>query len=234
MTILTRLKKHIIPGGIRPTPILLGPFRGARIWLNPQDNLRKIFGFYEHELNGWLERVLPQVDTVLDVGANDGYFTFGCAAAFQRLHQPADILSFEPQAQHIEQLQASLEFHASAEIRITIEQTLVGQSDEPGVTTLDAVGLRLLDCRGAEVPRCALVKIDVEGAELDVIAGASTWLRPENFFLIEVHDESYLKTLRERFAAAGLTLQQREQKPLPLLGREHRVATNWWLVSPPK
>jgi hypothetical protein len=77
--------KRLIPGRSMSTRILCGPFRGATICMNPRDNLRKIFGLYEHELNDWLTCVLQRLDTVLVVGANDCYFTFGCAAAFRRL-----------------------------------------------------------------------------------------------------------------------------------------------------
>ena len=68
-----------------------GPFRGACIVINPRDSLRKILGVYEHELNPWLEQALRRVTRVLDVGANDGYFTFGCAAAFQRLGKTGEM-----------------------------------------------------------------------------------------------------------------------------------------------
>jgi hypothetical protein len=62
------------------TRIWRGPFRSARIVMNPRNSLRKIFGLYEHELNDWLEQALRWVSRVVDVGANDGYFTFGSAA----------------------------------------------------------------------------------------------------------------------------------------------------------
>lgn len=228
----TAFKRLLIPNTVHPIRILRGPFRGAIICMNPRDNLRKIFGFYEHELNKWLERVLLQVDTVLDVGANDGYFTFGCAAAFRRLGKPAEIISFEPQATVIKLLQASLRSQPVSTSHIIVQQTLVGRLDEPGTTTLNEAGRRLLRPPSSQPPRRALVKIDVEGAELDVIEGASEWLRPEHFFLIEVHEKIYLDLLRERFAATGLVLERYDQKPLPLIGRENRLKENWWLASP--
>ena len=58
--------------------------------------MRKMFEIYERELNSWLEQVLRRVTRVLDVGANDGYFTFGCAAAFGRLGKTGEIIAFEP------------------------------------------------------------------------------------------------------------------------------------------
>ena len=219
--------KSLIPKREMSVPILLGPFRGARIRMVPHDNLRKMFGLYEHELNDWLEAVLPRVDTVLDVGGNNGYFTFGCAAAFRRLGKRARILAFEPQTVHCELMRSTREAYPDAQTEVSIQQCLVGKEPGDGVSTLDAVA------GGTEnlAARPALIKIDVEGAELDVIEGATAWLKPQNYFLIEVHREDLLARLKERFATAGLRLEQRDQRPLPVLGREHREETNWWLVS---
>jgi hypothetical protein len=64
--------KSVIPDREMPTRILFGPFRGAVIVMNPRSSLRKIFGLYERELNRCLQRLLPAVSKIIDVGANDG------------------------------------------------------------------------------------------------------------------------------------------------------------------
>ena len=76
-----------------------------------------------------------------------------------------------------------------------------------------------------------MVKIDVEGAELDVINGGADWLTPDNFFLIEVHRSDYLVSITKIFADVGLKLLQINQQRLPLIGREKRNVENWWLVT---
>jgi hypothetical protein len=222
------LHKSILPDRSQSTRILCGPFRGAVIVMNPRNSLRKIFGLYEHELNPWLKKVLPRVTRVLDVGANDGYFTFGCAAAFRRLGKAGDIIAFEPQQQHIDTLQESVYKQPIGATQITLLRTLVGNEVRPGTTTLNAVRWKTED------PECrthTLLKIDVEGAELEVLNGASSWLNPTNYFVIEVHEESFLKSIACVFAAQSLRLTRVDQRPLPLLGREMRSERNWWLVS---
>lgn len=228
--LLSSLKNWLIDDRTRPVRILRGPFRGATICMSLRENLRKVLGIYEHELNAWIVGALQEVDTVLDIGANDGYFTFGCGAVFKRAGRTGRIVAFEPQAIHCEQLRATMDLQATnPAITISVERTLVSNEVSDGQTTLDA----LVHRPGSPLmPRRTLVKIDVEGAEVDVIAGASLWLERSNRFLIEVHHESYLEILQNRFAAAGIPLVQITQRPLPLLGREHRQTSNWWLVSP--
>jgi hypothetical protein len=223
--------KKFLPDHRVPMRIWRGPFRGARIWMNPRHSLRKIFGLYEYELNQWLEQALHRVERVLDVGANDGYFTFGCAAAFRRLRKTGEIFAFEPQDAAYAQLIASerlrLNSGSSGNVKITIRRFLVGSVEGEESTTLDALMRELPAAQGERT----LIKIDVEGAELDVIKGARSWLQPSNLFVIEVHQEQFLPELKQIFAESGHSLMQINQRPVPFLGREDRDEKNWWLVS---
>jgi hypothetical protein len=219
---LTILKK-VLPNQPVPTRILRGPFRGARIVMNPRTSLRKVFGLYEHELNSWLTKALKRVTRVLDVGANDGYFTFGCAAALRRLRKNGEIIAFEPQPAHVEQLRSSIGAQAQSGVHIEIVHAFVGKDCSNGTTTLDS--LRVDDRTDT------LIKIDVEGAEIDVIMGARSWLHTSNLFLIEIHKEVYLTRLSALFAEKGLRLVQLNQRPLRFFGGEVRDKDNWWLVS---
>jgi hypothetical protein len=147
--------KLFLPDRPLPMRIWRGPFRGARIVMNPRRSLRKMLGLYEHELNAWLELALGRAKRVIDVGANDGYFTFGNAAAFLRLEKTGEIFGFESQAQHVQALRDSIAVQARTQIRFQIINALVGRELREGVTTLDA--LQVNDRRNT------LVKIDVEG-----------------------------------------------------------------------
>ena len=220
--------KRVLPNRPMLTRIWRGPFRGARIVMNPRDSLRKIFGLYEHELNNWLEQALRRVSRVIDVGANDGYFTFGSAAAFRRLGKTGEIIACEPQDRHVAILRESVASQAQTGIRFEIVHALVGRELKPGIITLDSLRSAVDDPNDKV---STLVKIDVEGAEVDVIAAGLSWLQPFNLFVIEVHQERFLDPLRDLFAEQGLRLMQVDQRPLLLLGRETREEKNWWLVS---
>jgi hypothetical protein len=153
---------------------------------------------------------------------------FGCAAAFRRLGKAGEIIAFEPQARHVAILRKSVAVQTEASVRFEIVQSTVGKEVKPGMTTLDASEWTVGDPtdKGS-----TLVKIDVEGTELDVIEGARSWLHASNLFVIEVHEERLLDPLRAVFAEQGLRLQRIGQRPLSLLGRETREINNWWLVS---
>lgn len=196
--------------------------------MNPHNSLRKILGLYEHELNNWLKQALRRVTRMLDVGANDGYFTFGCAAAFRRLGQAGEIIAFEPDERCVALLRESLAAQADAgghhAVHIEIVQTLVGRELRPGLMTLDSL----------VTPRertNTLIKVDVDGPEVDVIEGARSWLNPSNLFVIEVHKQQLIAQLRALFAERHLRLLLLNQQPLPLLGSEARPENNCWLVS---
>ena len=218
--------KRLLPDREMDLRILRGPLRGGIFHARPQSSLRKVFGLYEHELNAWLATVLPHIDLVIDVGANDGYFTFGCAAAIRRCGKAARVIAFEPNAFHVRQLEQARDTAGLAEASIQIIPSYVGRAGASQTVALDQfVG---------EIWERALIKIDVEGAELNVIAGGQTWLRPTNFFLIEIieiHNQDYLAAVWGMFSDAGIELEQINQRPLPLLGRETRDVANWWLVT---
>jgi len=76
-----------------------------------------------------------------------------------------------------------------------------------------------------------LIKIDVEGAEVDVLESAEHWLHPRNIFVVEVHAESLLEPVTSLLNAKGVRLEWIEQSPHWLLGREQRDPDNRWVVS---
>lgn len=140
--------------------------------------------------------------TVLDVGAAHGTFTLNCHAIFPR----ARYLMIDPLQEyesHLNKIVASIpqtEYvlcaasASSGEITINVHPDLVGssiylereESDVNGVPrtapaeTLD----RLCEDRGMHGPY--LLKVDVQGAELDVLAGAEKVLSETEYLIMEV------------------------------------------------
>jgi len=229
MTLLALLTKRT------PTPvtILAGPFRGARLILNPSHSKRKILGAYEHVLNPWLRAVLRHVEVVWDVGANDGYFTYGCAAAILGHGRRPHIIAFEPGISDnpslAEQLSRPAQLWAATYAGATFEflPFYVGSKDNSRSMTLDAA----LEARPNLVGRPALVKVDVEGAEVDVLEGARRLLELPVQWLVEVHGEHLLKPVLCRLRSAGRTVDIHPLRPHWLFGPEARTIPTCWVTT---
>lgn len=137
---------------------------------------------YEHEMLRDMASRLSPGDLVLDVGANIGNHTLYLAAVAR-----AAVVAYEPNERLTEPLLASIQLNGLAD-RVAVRAVAVGdhagrgsfaeemptnlggqsvQDDEEGVFEL----VRLDDERLPAVP--AMVKIDVEGMELPVLAGAA-------------------------------------------------------------
>jgi hypothetical protein len=225
MASLISLVKTLLPDRPVSLPIVRGPFRRGRFYASPRVSLRKVFGLYEAELNSWVAGALKRTDLVLDVGANDGYFTFGCAAAMKRQGKAVRIISFEPQPTHVRQLEIARSRAGFTTSEIEVVPKRVGRTAGRDMVTLDMFADQHT---GANAP---LIKIDVEGAEIDVLDGASRWLSPSAILLIEAHKAEYLEEIPRRLPESVGTLDRVDQKALPVLGREQRDEANWWLLS---
>ncbi|MFQ3581834.1 MAG: FkbM family methyltransferase [Chloracidobacterium sp.] len=229
MTLLALLTKRV------PTPvtILAGPFRGARLILNPAHSKRKILGAYEHVLNPWLRATLKRVDVVWDVGANDGYFTYGCAAAILAQGRQPHVVAFEPGLDDDALLEQQLTAPARAWVKAYAGATFefipayVGANTDTRAVALDVAAAD----RPALAGRPALVKVDVEGSEVDVLDGATQLLRAPTQWLVEVHGDHLLEPVVSRFQAAQRLVDIHRLKPHWLFGPEARAIPTCWVTT---
>ena len=163
-------------------PILAGPLRGRWWLLESRGKLARILlGSYEPEQTRLFAETIRPGDTVLDVGANVGYYTLLSAL----LAGPSGaVWSFEPNPRNAGFLRRHAEINGLRQVRV--EQAAV--SDAAGMARFDfgtgsgtghlssdgAIEVRTLRlddfcAANAIVPRA--VKIDVEGAEAAVLDG---------------------------------------------------------------
>jgi FkbM family methyltransferase len=192
-----------------------------------------------------LKGVLEQVKkagfapaTVIDVGAAMGLFTTTCHTFFPH----AQYLLLEPLKEYLPTLtkvvesipRATYDMRAASAtehpVVLNVHEDLVGSSlyreaeEDTGINgvprKVPAVTLdRLVEQTKAQAP--FLIKVDVQGAELDVLSGAETTLRQAELVLLEV-------SLFEFFKGAPLVcevvahMQSQGFVPYDLLGMQYR------------
>jgi FkbM family methyltransferase len=147
-----------------------------------------VFGVWEPDLTAWMRSRLSPGRTLIDVGANIGYFTL----LGSRLVGPTGaVVAVEALPATYAQLQANLDRNAATNVRaLNVAATATpgtvtlfgGEAHNSGTTsTVETAGLTRLDeIEGApladlltpdEIATARVVKIDVEGAEHDVLRG---------------------------------------------------------------
>jgi hypothetical protein len=222
------VKNLLLPNRPVRCRTILGPLRGGCPLLVPRTSLRYILGLYEHELNPWLKRSIPEVNTLWDIGANHGYFCFGVMAAWHRQGRRGNVHAFEPQNEVISLLNTASKWHSWPGINLNIEQCLVGRTPSEGCTSInDYIARKCINIKNSR----SLIKIDVEGAELEVLEGADMLVNDDNRFLVEIHSSALLQKVTEFFSSRGHRVDVVSQRALPLIGRECRDVDNWWVVS---
>ena len=168
-------------------------------WI-PQDIY--IMGDFEPATSTVAKKLLRKGDVVVDVGANIGYFSL----LFSRcVGTDGHVYSFEPVPQLASSIRKNADLNQYKQITLSNlalsdhsgqARFYVGPEDNSGLSslrqprgssgTLD-VTLARFDDIFSDSENIALVKIDVEGAELAVLRGMNEYLRSKHpYILIEV------------------------------------------------
>ena len=162
------------------------------------DVLMKVFADKEYEIP-----ILKQPLSVLDGGANAGY----AAVYFAERFLGATVVAIEPDTNNF----ALLKKNTAAYPSITVHEAAIWSGDtevqleDPGmeehafrvgglsqqanarVRSVTALSIATLAER-AQVAGFDFVKLDVEGAEKEILASADVWLNHTNVLIAELHD----------------------------------------------
>lgn len=181
LTPARRLARRLLeprPGTARRLP--LGPARGITFEAHPHLSLDYWLGLYESELTSWLRRFCRIGTRCVDVGALNAYH----ALTFAKLTRE-QVLSYEPDSQAVERSRRNLALNPTLARLIEVRAVAIGARPGPGVVTLDA---ELLPLTRRAQQAAWMLKIDVDGPELDVLTGAADFLaliRPH--VIVETH-----------------------------------------------
>jgi len=198
---------------------------GARLWLSARhvepwsaQAYGTLSGDHEPMVAEALRRTLPEGGVFIDVGANTG---FTAMVAARIVGRGGSVVALDPQAECAAAVRAHAALNGFAHVQV-IQAAAASQTGEAEIivvedslwTRLATVGEHALERRrdtvrtvrlddlvsSGEAPAPDVVKIDVEGAELDVIGGMTELLRTRRPVVIcEMHgtNAAFAAAMRE-------------------------------------
>lgn len=180
-------------------------YRDTRLTFAPSLLTYNIFAHRRYRMHDItvLERYLKPGSTMIDVGANMGNLTIAAAAL---VGPSGRVLAFEPSPRFAEIIQKNLEANAFTD-RATVHCVALGA--QAGTVHLDesaaddttnhisengtAVEEAPLDSFTADLSHIDVLKIDVEGYELEVLRGGHDTLRKTKTIYIELNTKALVR-----------------------------------------
>ena len=191
--------------------ILCGPFKGVKVFAPLGNNQQLRFGLYERETYRYLRRAARSARWCIDVGAG-----FGELSLFFSLRaRTSPVYAIEPWSPGI--LAKQIAINDARDITVIAEYlgTKVGQ------VRLDS--LSVPETKG-------FVKIDVDGAELDVLSSGEALLRSlRPYLLIETHSQDLETHCIGFLASLGYNVSIIRNAWWRIFLSEQRTAHNRWL-----
>jgi hypothetical protein len=167
------LKRVLFPGGERPHKVRFGPAKGLTLLIDPAAKSQRILGLDEAEIARPFARLVAGARAFIDVGASDGYY----AVLALKLNPSIQAVSCEPREDMRPRYETNLRLNG---LDRGGRSLWVGRP-------VGAEGARLDDLAGPQ-GRPLLVKIDVDGAEIDVLrSGPGLFQGPEVSVILETH-----------------------------------------------
>lgn len=249
---LRRVLNRAVPSSPTEVEVAAGLLKGARFELDLQSEKDLWLGTYELELQSLLPQLIEPGMTVYDVGANIGYLTVGFA---RLVGETGSVVAYEPLPENVRRLKAALAANG-LEGRVQVVSAAVGREvgrsqflvhNSAGMGKLAGSAGRELDYRArVDVSVTALdsweeealpapdwIKVDVEGGESDVLAGAQKLLhevRPG--WILELHGPEAAASAFEALRASNYRVHRAEPR---LREVESPVALDWkaYIVAVP-
>jgi tRNA G37 N-methylase Trm5 len=220
--ILSAIKNTFVSEGYEPRTIYGGLIRGLKFRLDLKSGFQTLLGLSEIELAKWFKKYSLGIETAVDVGAAYGYYTL-----FFLLRTSAKkVFAFEPGQECQAELKQNLELNANPKIKnLILRDKFVGRENSGNYISLDS----LL----TEIKTPCLIKLDIEGAELDALRGASELLKKNGVrWIIEVHSKELENQCTELLEKNNYRVNKIGKSWIRSFLPEQRVAEyNAWITA---
>lgn len=208
--VLSRIKSVFVSRGRKARKIKFGVFRDIVMDLDLSCQAQLFLGLFEREVYPYLRRLSQGIRTAVDIGAGEGEYTL-----YFLLKTPVwNVLSFEPSDLSRRRIMANLRLNnLEDDGRLKLSSEFVGMSNTEMMCTLDSFISEL-------VTPC-LIKMDVDGGEVEILRGAPNTLVMSGVrWLIETHSPELETQCKRILEKAGYVV---------------RIVPNaWWRVFVPE
>jgi FkbM family methyltransferase len=207
---ISRLVGRLVPEREMPVVVRSGPAKGLTVVIHPREEKFYWAGTHEPGVQDALVDQLRRGMSFWDVGAHCGFFS---SLASRLVGRDGQVVCFEPCDENRARLTETVRLNDAGNARI-VPWALGASRGEALLQELDTsqtsmkwgkvhddpegkairVPQRTLDECARELPPPDLIKVDVEGAELEVLEGATELIRSRRpAMIIEFHDEVALR-----------------------------------------
>ncbi|MEQ9299437.1 MAG: FkbM family methyltransferase [Cyclobacteriaceae bacterium] len=193
---MKKVLKKLIVGGTQSGIYKIKYGLAADLLMNvdPSSKTQRILGLDEREIMPVFERFSKDSAIFIDVGASDGYY----GLIHKRINPKGKVHLFDGGEVFLGEQKQNFQLNS-----LVIDEqkaVLVGASSTSNMITIDD--------HFSDSVECFFLKIDVEGAEMEVLQGAERIISHNNCkIIIETHSSDLEKKCREFLEALGYRIE---------------------------
>lgn len=220
--LVSKIKSLFVIKGKKIRTVKFGLLKGIKLLLDFSFQTQIYLGLWENEISGWIDKFSKDALTCIDIGAGEGVYTL----YFLKKASAKNVFAFEPNNSARRILQQNIEINKPLrKCKLVLSEKYIGKLNTQNCQSLDNLITHI------EAP--CLIKVDVDGGELDILHGAKELLKlPGLLWVIEVHSKELESGCIELLKKAGFTVKIIPNAWWRIIIPEQRpIPSNRWVVA---